>query len=388
MASPNALLEELYPILDANLKNNKRALQEFEQAVGRYLDHNLDKLSTAGPIYRTLFKESDKEVMFKLTGINPDNTKAAIAKSNFIKGQWKNICSPFNVATALLITWAKRNKEEKTCECAVMYLTLSMYPSLHYKYFPFEPDPRIMDYTIANLSNKFKIKQLGTMWATLLDTAQVCDKTYTKNIVNCSDREVTNYIEAFKTRFNALLKKLKNEYMKNAKDKNMYDTEKDNQDPENFATSDSNSFRIERITNSVSMRLAINGPNTKVVAIAAKMSEISQDDLRTTTTSLLSDNENAKDVKIMLSSILYLFLSDEKNSIMDIRSTKFLTTCMMIYKRSNTMDKNIVMIKKLLEKWLNKYSERYTKSNRLATLNNFRKGLFTFFVLSIQLNVS
>ena len=62
------------------------------------------------------------------------------------------------------ITYAKRNKNTDLANYALMYLALSMYPSLHYKYFPFEPNPQIMDYTINNLSNRYKIKQLGTIW--------------------------------------------------------------------------------------------------------------------------------------------------------------------------------------------------------------------------------
>ena len=103
-----------------------------------------------------------------------------------------------------------------------------------------------MDYTINNLSNKYKIKQQGTIWNALLDTAMVCDKTYSKNIERATDKDITDYIEAMKTRLNALLKKIKNEFTKNYNDKNLMGVEQDNEDKDSFSRAESNSYIIER----------------------------------------------------------------------------------------------------------------------------------------------
>ena len=82
------------------------------------------------------------------------------------------------------------------------------------------------------------------------------------------------------------------------------------------------------------------------------------------------------------------FLTVQKHSITQVKSSEFLIECLAIYKKSNTIDKNITRVKKLLEKWLNMYSEKYKKSNRVATLNNFKKALYTFFVITIQANIN
>jgi hypothetical protein len=262
-----------------------------------------------------------------------------------------------------------------------------MYPSLHSKYFKYGVNPQIMDYTINNLNNKYKIKQLGTIWNTLLDTAMVCDRTYTKNIIRANDKDITDYVESLKTRLNALLKKIKNEFTKNYNDKNIMSIEKDNEDQDNFSRAESNSYIIERLANSIALKIAMNGPDLKWVDISARVNSVAVNDLRTTINNLTADKQNSKEIKIVIVNILTLYLSDPKNTAADIHSNKFILTCMQIYKKSNTSDRNIIMIKKILDTWLQRYSDRYKQSNRVATLNSFRKALFTYFVFTIQDNI-
>lgn len=388
MASMTSLNDNIYPVIDRSLKSNSHVIVEIQNIVSEYLDKNMNKLSTSGPIYRTLFLDNDKNAIFKATGTSPELVNRVIKESAYIKNHWRNIASPFNVVIALLISWAKRHKNEDFAMYLVMYLVLSMYPSLHSKYFPYEPNPQIMDYTINNLSNKYKIKQQGTIWNALLDTAVVCDKTYTQNIIRATDKDITDYIEAMKTRLNALLKKIKNEFTKNYNDKNIIGVEKDNEDKDNFSMAESNSYAVERLANSVSLKIAINGVDPKIVQIAAKLNDIAVNDLRTTVTQMVTDKENSKDIKKVIGDILLLFLTDTHNSITEIRSNKFILECLKIYKKSNTGNKIIIEIKKYLDKWLAKYSDRYKASNRTATLNSFRRALFTYFVFTIQANVN
>lgn len=388
MPSDSALLDNIYPILENALDGNKNNIIRFQSAVSAYLDRNMNKLSSTGPVYRTLFTEEDKKIVFDITATSQALVNKVLPDSTYIKNHWRNIASPFNVVCALIITYAKRHKNEDLANIAVMYLTLSMYPSLHYKYFPYEPNPQIMDYTINNLSNKYKIKQLGTIWNALLDTARVCDKTYTRNITRATDKDITDYIEAIKTRLNALLKKIKNEFQKNYNSKNFLNVERDFEDETTISTSESNSYIIERYANAIAMRLTISGPDIKLVNIASRINNISINELRTVTTNLISDKQNAADIKKLFTNILIAFINTEKHSIAEVKSSSFIVECLGIYKKSNTNNKNINEVKKVLEKWLNMYSEKYKKSNRVATLNNFKKALFTFFIFTIQASIN
>ena len=386
MASNTALLDNIYPIIEGTFNSNPNNIKALQNTISAYLDRNMSKLSTSGPIHRTLFIDSDKNALFNATGVRPELVNKVIPESNYIKNHWKNIASPFNVVSALVICYAKRKNNSDLAAFALMYLVLSMYPSLHHKYFPFEPDEQIMDYTINNLSNKYKIKQQGTIWNALLDTAIICDKTYTKNIINASDKDITGYIEALKTRLNALIKKIRNEFGKNYNDKNIIGVEKDNEDPNAFSQAESNTYMVERLSNSINLKLAMSGPDLKIVEVCSRLNDISMNDLRTVVTSMVSDKENSKDIKKMIASILVLFISEGQAKVSEIRTNKFVLTCLQIYKKSNTGNKSIIAIKSLLDLWLARYSTRYKASNRPATLNNFRKALFTFFIFTIQQN--
>lgn len=382
-----SLLDNIYPVIKGTLEQNPKNIGVLKNAVAEYLDANMSKLSSAGPTYRTLFTENDKRILYVNTGTSPELVERIIPMSAYIKGSWRNIILPFNIICALTITYAKRTNNKELAQYMLMYLTLSMYPSLHSKYFKYGVNPQIMDYTINNLNNKYKIKQMGTIWNTLLDTAMVCDRTYTKNIVRANDKDITDYVESLKTRLNALLKKIKNEFTKNYNDKNIMSIEKDNEDQENFSRAESNSYIIERLSNAIALKIAMNGPDLKLVDIAAKLNSVAVNDLRTTVNNLTADKTNSKEIRIVLISILTLYLTDPNNTAQDIHSNKFILVCMQIYKKSNTSDKNIIIIKKVLDSWLQRYSDRYKQSNRVATLNSFRKALFTYFVLTIQANI-
>ena len=384
--SMTSLVDNIYPVIKGTLEQNPKNIKALKEAVAVYLDANMAKLSSAGPTYRTLFTEEDKRVLFVNTATSPELVNRVLPMSSYIKKHWRNIVMPFNVVCALTITYAKRTNNVELAQYMLMYLVLSMYPSLHAKYFKYGVNPQIMDYTINNMSKKFKIKNLGTIWNTLLDTAMVCDKTYTKNIIRANDKDITDYIESLKTRLNALLKKIKSEFTKNYNDKNLMGIEKDNEDSENFSRAESNSYIIERLANSIALKLSINGPDMKIVQISAKLNAVAVNDMRSAVNNLISDKENAREIRKVISDILSIYLSFDSNSAIEIHSNKFILECLRIYKKSNTTNKSIIEIKKMLDIWLRRYSDRYKKSNRVATLNSFRKALYTFFVFTIQSN--
>ena len=84
--------------------------------------------------------------------------------------------------------------------------------------------------------------------------------------------------------------------------------------------------------------------------------------------------------------MFYIFLTDNEIKNKDIKSISFIAAMEMVYKKGNSGDKNINNIKKLLDSWLTESSNTYRISDRQATLNNFRKALFYYFVLLASSN--
>lgn len=379
----SVILANIYPKVEQAF-TSKETQRKFSAIVASYVDRNVNRLSTAGPSKRTLFSDMERNKVYDLINFDPKTCKAIVKQSNYIKASWKIVNDPFNLVMMMILRYAKLNKLDQINQLAVTYLTLSMYPSLHYKYFKFEPNEAIMQYTINNLSNKFKIKQVGNILQALVDTTALADKTYDKNIRHANDKELTDYINAYKTRLNSLIKKIRDAFEKDYRSGNYMNTERDNEDENDFKTSDSNSLLIQRIVDQVVLKLSVNGPDSRIVDISAKMNQVSVNETRNTLNQLTQNKDESVNIRALCESILYLYLFNGENHVNDLNGSKFLTFCLAVYKKSNTNDENVIKVKSILDMWIEKYSETYRKTQRVATLNNFRRALYTFFVFTLQ----
>lgn len=379
----SVILANIYPKVEQAF-TSKETQRKFSAIVASYVDRNVNRLSTAGPSKRTLFSDMERNKVYDLIDFDPKLCKAIVKQSNYIKASWKIVNDPFNLVMMMILRYAKLNQLDQINQLAVTYLTLSMYPSLHYKYFKFEPNEAIMQYTINNLSNKFKVKQVGNILQALVDTTALADKTYDKNIRHANDKELTDYINAYKTRLNSLIKKIRDAFEKDYRSGNYMNTERDNEDENDFKTSDSNSLLIQRIVDQVVLKLSVNGPDSRIVDISAKMNQVSVNETRNTLNQLTQNKDESVNIRALCESILYLYLFNGENHVNDLNGSKFLTFCLAVYKKSNTNDENVIKVKSILDTWIEKYSETYRKTQRVATLNNFRRALYTFFVFTLQ----
>ena len=379
----SVILANIYPKVEQAF-TSKDTQRKFMNIVASYVDRNVNRLSTAGPSKRTLFSDMERNKVYDLIDFDPKSCKAIVKQSNYIKSSWKIVNDPFNLIMMMILRFAKLNKLDQINQLAVTYLTLSMYPSLHYKYFKFEPNEAIMQYTINNLSNKFKVKQVGNILQALVDTTALADKTYDKFIRHANDKELTDYINAYKTRLNSLIKKIRDAFEKDYRSGNYMNTERDNEDETDFMMSDSNSLLIQRVVDQVALKLSINGPDSRIVDISAKMNQVSVNETRNTLNIITQNKEESVNIRALCEAILYLYLFNGENHVSDLNGSKFLTFCLAVYKKSNTNDENVIKIKTILDTWIEKYSETYRKTQRVATVNNFRRALYIFFVFTIQ----
>lgn len=367
----------------ANKFKDKSTCQSWVRIISSYVDRNSENLSTTGPVKQTTFSNGDRNNIYNLFDIS-ENAISMIAKQSVELSRGVNTAEPFNILMTLAIRECHVRKLENERKSGAIYLILSMYPSIFKKYFKFEPNERIMAYTINNLSSKYKVKQMGTVLAALIDTVVICDNHYSKNLIRGTDKDIADYISAVKTRLNSLIKNICGEFMKQHETGKFMNYEVDNEDEDNFSVADSNSYMIDRITNAVILSLSVQGPDMKVVSIAAQLNKVSVNDLRTTVTKMCKDKNNRNDIKEVTSAILYDFLFDGNNTQEELHSSKFIVYSLNTYKKSNTTDTNVVHIKEILDKWLKQYSAAYKKSNMVGTLNLFRKALYMFFVFTIQ----
>ena len=386
MADNSVLLHYLEPKIKKALSSSK-TVDELESAIRRYIDSNVEKLTTSGPVFRTVFLDSEFNRFYSILSLNPDEIMEVIKQSSYIKGKCQIMNNPFNSAAAMVIRHFLKTGNKKMVFATTAYFTLSLYPSLHAKYFKYEPNKAIMDYTISHLSMKFKVRNTATIYEALTETSGLCVQTYHKDIIRGTDKDIVDFVHAIKTRLNALIKNIAIVFYQNEKEGYYLNMEQDEYTDDKQVSVENDSLVIEQVSNSVVLKLSSEGPNMRYVALAAKASGISVNELRNAATNLCMDSTNRAEIRKMVSAIVYLFIFEGKQPKEKLGSNDFYVFSDNLYRQANVKNKNVMLVKALLDKWLEKYSAHYRRTNRENTINGFRKAMFRFMVFTIQQSV-
>lgn len=373
--------EAIYPNIEKSLKDKNNVLA-MEKVIGRYIDKNSDKLSKIGPMDQILFVDYDRQALYDICNIQEKDIADALKKSKDIYADKATLKVPFTSFSIVLLHYFLKVRNGAMFNLVSTYYTLSIYPLLYKKYFKYPPNENIMAYTINNLSEKYKIKQAGSLFVALNETTDGALEHYKDKLMRCNDEDIKDIALAVRTRMNSLLKNIRNEFEKNYREERYLNTEFESNDLDNFHEAEASIHDIERIADKVVNKLITYGPNIKLITIAAKTCTVSVNELRNYINTLIT-NENRDDIKKMTEAILYLFLIETHHNPKQINSDAFIIDSLEIYKKSNTNDTNIKEIKRILDKWMDDV-EIYKKTQRFATLNNFRRALFTFFIITIQ----
>ena len=373
----------LHPLIEKGLskpENEKKLIKYIVQCI----DKNNNKLQAIGPIDMIYFTAEDMNIVYECCEISEATVTDVIkkVKATGLKAQWSNVGKPFHVLLTMMIRYYKTKKKEDKVKMLLLYYGVSLYPTLFFKYFPHAPSQPIMEYTINNLSNKYKIRQLGTMYAAIVDTMEKADETGESRLIKGEDKDILVYIQDKKTRLNDMFKNISREYYANHEQQKYMNYDFDNFEEEGYHESNSNMFEIQKITDKIVMKLVVQGPDMQLINVSAKLNQVSVNELRNYV-NVLVVSENREDIRKLVEAILSLYLFDANNNIKEIRSDKFLHYCLELYKKSNTNDQNIILIKKILDKWLTDVG-LFEKTSRQATINSFRKALYTFFVFTIE----
>lgn len=373
----------LHPSIEKGLskpENEKKLIKYIVECI----DKNNNKLQAMGPIDMIYFSAEDMNIVYECCETPESEVMEVIkkVKATGLKAQWSNVGKPFHVLLTMMIRYYKTKKKDDKVKMLLLYYGVSLYPTLFFKYFPHTPSQPIMEYTINNLSNKYKIRQLGTMYAAIVDTMEKADDTGESRLLKGEDKDILVYIQDKKTRLNDMFKNISREYYANHEKQRYMNYDFDNFEEDGYHESNSNMFEIQKITDKIVMKLVVQGPDMQLINVSAKLNQVSVNELRNYV-NVLVVSDNREDIRKLIEAILSLYLFDGNNNIKEIRSDKFLHYCLELYKKSNTNNQNIIHIKQILDKWL-KDVGLFEKTSRQATINSFRKALYTFFVFTIE----
>lgn len=376
---------KVYGDISVSLDKNYRELVNY---ITKYFDRHSDVLFDKS-IHQLYFgingNTQDVDIIYKVINKSPEEIEKYIKESGQTDSHWVLFNKPINWALVNIIRYFYLNDKPKELELVVIYFACSYYASIFFKYFKGYPiNEAVMDYTINNLSNRYDIKRLGSLFKVLQKISMKCHDTYKEYLdeKDFCDRHIVEYMQNLHTRINNFVQELKNQYQKNKDSGKYMNYEKDDTSEENFHENDNISYSIERYANKITNTILTCGPNQRLAESAAKITSVSVFAIKDAVTKIIE--KETEEIREFITLYLQQYLIVEGHSVQSISSKNYLNYANKIYAKSNTTDKGILRIKELLDKWLVENSEKYVKTERAATKTNFRKAIFLYFALSVQ----
>ena len=391
MALNDYLDKNVYPKINAAIKNPsfKNGLKTF---FGKYLNKNRDKFSAIGPCENIFFTKEYQDYLFKLFGVTEAEVKECMKLSEHIKdSDAEQNVNPFNLMMSVAVKCLYDNKmtQERIMTSFLMYM--SIFPSTYTKYFKYKPNKAIMEYTVNNMSIRFDIKKLG-YFKTLQESAE---GAYTNNIPmfeqkmktkskQSSDFMYCYYVLDSKNRLNSLLKNIRAEFEKAYQNQNFLNfTDEKTDDEDDYHVNESDSLKVRRIVQNTTTSFFAEMPNVNLIQYAAKIAGISVNVMKSTIFKL-QNKLKREDVYKLIEAILNEYTIVEHNRLDDIHTNSFLVFSLKLYKKNSDDVSNIKTIKDALTTYLNTGTDIMNTTTRAATINNFKRGIYIYFVLMIQ----
>lgn len=381
-----ALKTYLYPMVSKSLETNNK---KFVAAMGRFVQARASSLYDTGPFDRIFFGKDDIDDFFKSIGFTEqDVINKALSKTFYWDIPFKPIAAkdPFTVTMMMIIRYLIEKNNTKELEQACIYLAFSgkFYPSLHYnsyrKVCPSE-HRAVMDYVINNrLSQKFDLKNQGSLFGAINSLCKTWISTYKGKIKSASDEDIAYCIEQLHNRIKSFMVNIAREYYKAYDNKEYLNFESDSFDKDNFRLTDSDATIAERAVEKSMDSFISKGVNYKFCTMCADQN-IKKDEIKFIIESILDNNENLDDLKTVTRILICDFMAH--NSSKDIRGIDFLAYS--IKAKPNVKDENIIKMKSIILNWLDENSAQYRKrKSREATANSYYKAILQYIALTIS----
>lgn len=376
--------DEIYSKL---LKNTTKAQdKEFEKYVQLFMDKNSDVLSHNIPSKRLFFYPKDMEYPFILFGISIEEVESTIEKVKKSKecfGVINQVNFPFNFLMVNLIKYYTLKNDKNGLNVALMYLTLYQYSALHAKYFPkFLPNEDCMQFTYNRVSDKYYFRKYQSVFKAIFATTVNNHSTMDKLLKSKNDMDILKYLLSLRNRLNNQMKSFVGEYIQDFNSKNYLKLQADSRDEENYYETTNLSAEVTQLVNKSFNKFSTSRIDPKLLRVSCQIAKAEQSVMKNALENI-KDNE-MNNVRILILSIIQMYLYNDKNNINEIGSQKFVTYMISAYSKSNSKNEISLSIKKTLDLFLNQYCKRYADTEREATKVNYRKALFIYMVLLVN----
>lgn len=370
---------------------DKKNIDLYTKTIDTHLGRTAAIYSAPYPTKRPTFFSAEQDAMYEAMGVTKAQLDDCIKVMIKSDSRWKiqGVNHAINLAVCLNLTYFIGKNDEKQIINTLSYMICFQYVLLHHKYYrAFKeagPPESVMMYTVNNLSDKFRLRGAGNMWNLLYETTRGSYEFHKQKLKGGEDQDYVRFIADTRTRLSNIMKALSNEFYDAYTKKNYLQTEADIMDEEKYHEVDNNTQAVERITNQTLTKLLVNGPDAKLVQMAAKSTGVSVNLMRNYCNELVNE-DHREDLRNVMENLLFMYLNseDEPHTVEGVHSNDFMIYCMKVYKKAHTGEDNVLRIKDILNKWLIELGIQSANTNSMnTTVSNFRRALYLFIVLTI-----
>ena len=186
-----------------------------------------------------------------------------------------------------------------------------------------------------------------------------------------------------KNRINSYMKNIRGEFDLNYKEGNYLNLDSDNYDEDDFHISENDTLMIRRLRDATVLKFLTQAPDMKLIQYAAKLCTVSVNEMRNIIVKLQKKTD-ANELNVLIESMINEFVVESKHSINLVHSTQFFSFALLTYKKNSAVDSNVKRIKDILTIYLDRTTDFLRKTTREATINNFKRAIYIYFVLIIQ----
>jgi hypothetical protein len=370
-------------IIRENLPKN---FPTFKRYVAKFREKHTSVLQTPYPYSYPIFTKADKDIIFDTAGIEDQEAyREAVAeievpavystvRKSIKKDKAIHVLSIF-MLRELMISKASDN------DIAVLlyYIGYSFYWEKYTVFFPTHlPDKRIVEYTINSLSKRYAIRACGNVDLMIFHGMQGCYNTYKSLILEGADYPMLYVSDKMDGRLRGYIRSFADPIHKNSKNKQMILTSKQIDEEGKQIDTESKVTLSLSLADKFTTHFISSPPSEKWINFIAKQNGININDLRNTIYIIKKDDYN--NINKFYQAMFYIFLVTLDNEPQYLTQKKYIVEMNKVYRKGNSNDKNIELIKSSSHKWLMQGSATYKASNRAETLNKFKRSIFEYFV--------
>lgn len=366
---------------------NREAIIAF---TGKYMDGNMDALSTSGPVlmmtfssketkfFYDMFSTSAEEMIDMYNAMVQDTYYGKISK--MFTGWVKN--APHKILITAILAESCASGYDDLVECCEYLWGFIEYPMLYRDYWKTGVQKEIMDYTIERLGTKYKIKQVKNVGELIKYDCTVAINFFKADLKIGADNTYMDLIYRIRTQMSSKFRKIANAYFDNYKEAHTQHKTSAQFDDGNFADQEGHSVISAQIIEKTVTKFSSNEINQSMVRIAANALQLDKSNLAGFIGQIMTTKNNRLPKFIELVIMSYF----EKYPTATSLSSDFLNHGLSIFRSIGTSKDPILSeIKNITQYWtmdvLNLPSI-YTK--RVATVSNYTRAIYNYFILMIK----